>query len=74
MYSDQEWSPAPIREEHFRVIRLPRGDEFSHMEFKIDSSKGFGGSKRGWAKKETEEELKEQLLKKEAALATAKEE
>ena len=75
MYPNEDWKPAPIKEEYFKVIKLPAGNEFSHEEFKVHRDKFYGNRKKGgWSKTESEEELKEQHLKKEAALLAEKQE
>lgn len=73
MFNDEELDYVPCRKAigEFNLIKLPRGDEFSHTEFKAINTYGRA-KQRGWQAKPDPQE--EHSKKEEKLLATPVEE
>ena len=71
---NQTWKDCGLPLAAYKLVKLPRGDAFSHQEFTTDYKHRLKGYQKKKSDETLEREAKEELARKEAKLMSTKEE
>ena len=73
MTTDQNWKDCGLPLAAYKLVKLPRGDAFSHQEFTTDYKHRLKGNQKKKSKETLEREAKEELARNEAKLMSTME-